>query len=602
MAANSALSQSKPQQMPKTLGAFLLYYLRPYRWLLIGMLLTGLYWGINNSLTPYILKIIIDRLVAFDGPTDQIFSSVQWLVLAYILMFCGTAVNFRFLDWLKLKLYPAVRKDIIVSMFSYLKGHSHSFFQNNFAGSLSNKITDMNGSAIAILQRTDEFCAQVASLSVALVVLTLVHPLFACILVVWAIVFIGISVFFTKKVSHLSTDFSRSVTKLIGRIVDSIANVSNTRLFSRFDYEVARIQGSTLSTVSKDRKMQWYILKMRIFQDMAIVFLISAMLISLVLFYQADKVTAGDFALIMMISISIFQSIWYFTSQFAQLYEDIGRCRQALTIVTTEHEIKDNANAHKLEVIKGTIKFESVSFSFQPNKSVFDGLSLTIPGGQKLGLVGYSGSGKSTFVNLILRLFEIQAGRILIDGKDIREVSQSSLRENIATVPQDATLFHRSLMENIRYGAIHASDNEVYDASKKAHCDEFIQVLEQGYDSLVGERGIKLSGGQRQRISIARAMLKNSPILILDEATSALDSVTEKHIQDSLKELMQGRTTIAIAHRLSTLLEMDQIIVFDQGKVIEQGTHQELLDKNNHYAKMWRMQSDGFLPESCLDE
>jgi ATP-binding cassette subfamily B protein len=225
-------------------------------------------------------------------------------------------------------------------------------------------------------------------------------------------------------------------------------------------------------------------------------------------------------------------------------------------------------------------------------------MNVTIQSGSKTGLVGFSGSGKSTFVNLILRFFDVSSGKILIDWQDIKQVTQDSLRQSIALIPQDTSLFHRSLMENIRYGRLEATDEEVFEVSKQAHCDEFIRQLPEGYQTLVGERGIKLSGGQRQRIAIARAMLKKAPILILDEATSALDSVTEKYIQESLHELMTGCTTIVIAHRLSTLAEMDRILVFSKGSIVEEGTHQQLLALNGHYAKMWKMQAGGFLPDS----
>lgn len=260
-------------------------------------------------------------------------------------------------------------------------------------------------------------------------------------------------------------------------------------------------------------------------------------------------------------------------------------------------EIQDKPDAVSLKCNSGQITFNNVKFHYDGTEPLFQNKSITIKTGQKVGLVGYSGGGKSTFVNLILRLYDVTDGAILIDDQDICNVTQDSLRAKIAMIPQDPSLFHRTLMENIRYGKIDASDDEVIEAAKKAHAHEFISKLPQGYESLVGERGVKLSGGQRQRIAIARAILKNAPILILDEATSQLDSVTESNIQESLWELMQDKTTIVIAHRLSTLLHMDRILVFDQGKIIEDGTHQELLDKNGMYRILWNAQIDGFLPD-----
>jgi len=228
----------------------------------------------------------------------------------------------------------------------------------------------------------------------------------------------------------------------------------------------------------------------------------------------------------------------------------------------------------------------------------FEDKTLTIKAGEKVGLVGFSGSGKTTFVNLILRHYDPDSGKILIDGQDICKVTQKSLRQQIALIPQDPSLFHRTIMDNLRYGRLEATDDEVYEASKKAHCHEFIMQLPEGYHTIVGERGSKISGGQRQRIAIARAILKNAPILILDEATSALDSITEKYIQEALHVLTKARTTLVVAHRLSTLSEMDRILVFKDGKIIEEGTHESLVDQGGHYAHLWKMQAGGFLQDS----
>ena len=284
-------------------------------------------------------------------------------------------------------------------------------------------------------------------------------------------------------------------------------------------------------------------------------------------------------------------------SEVDEFNKAVGRCKQSLNSLLVPLEIHDKPDAVNLNANHGQIIFDNVKFHYKGTEPLFHNKSVRIKAGQKIGLVGYSGSGKSTFVNLILRLHDVTDGAILIDGQDIRDVTQDSLRANIAMISQDPSLFHRSLMENICYGRIDATDEEVIEAAKKAHAHEFIIKLPQAYESLVGERGVKLSGGQRQRIAIARAILKNAPILILDEATSQLDSITESLIQESLWELMQGKTTIVIAHRLSTLLNMDRILVFEQGKIVADGTHKELLTKKGLYKTLWEAQVGGFLPD-----
>ncbi|MCD8542519.1 MAG: ABC transporter ATP-binding protein/permease [Gammaproteobacteria bacterium] len=541
--------------------------------------------------------MIIDKTVALNSDKSAIFATVLPYILLYITMWILVACDMRFLDWIKLKFFTRLRYDIITRMFSYLNQHSHRYFQNNFSGSLSTKIVDMQSAVINILTTLDDAFAQCLGLSVAVIVMLCVHPIFALILAVWLASFLLITFLFFKPIQNFSHVFAVSKTSLVGKMVDVISNVINVRLFARNTYENEGIQKSTFDTITKDRAMQWAVLKMRLFWDVSIIVLIGINIVVLVSMYAKNQVTIGDFSFIISLSISIFYNLWYLASQFVVFAEELGRCRQALTIIAEQHEIVDQYHAKELQFTQSRIKFSDVMFHYENSPPIFNPINVDIQPGEKVGLVGLSGSGKSTFVNLILRLFDVQAGTICIDDQDIKTVTQDSLHENIAMIPQDITLFHRSLMENIRYGNINASDDEVIEASKKAHCHEFISQLKEGYESLVGERGIKLSGGQRQRIAIARAMLKSAPILILDEATSALDSMTEKFIQAGLHTLMKGRTTIVIAHRLSTLSEMDRILVFDQGKIIEQGSHETLIHLNGHYAKMWHMQAGGFLPE-----
>jgi ATP-binding cassette subfamily B protein len=307
--------------------------------------------------------------------------------------------------------------------------------------------------------------------------------------------------------------------------------------------------------------------------------------------------TVGEFSMVAGLAIMLIEAARGLSRSFLEFFEYLGNISDGVSVFVQPHEIIDKPDAPVLQVTRGEIVFDDVTFIYHEGLQVFEHLQVTIEPKQQVGLVGFSGSGKSTFVNLVLRLFEVQGGAIRIDGQNILDVTQDSLRESVSMIPQDPQLFHRSLLENIRYGRLDATDDEVVEAAKKAHAHEFILQTETQYESLVGERGVKLSGGQRQRIAIARAILKDSPILILDEATSALDSVTEKKIQLGLDNLMKGRTVVVVAHRLSTIAHMDRILVFDQGKIIEDGSHQQLLQRDGHYAHLWNMQAGGFLPE-----
>lgn len=580
----------------QSLSQFIISLLRPYKRYLAIFAFVALFWAITNTLLPYILKLIIDKAVATAGDRSA-FALIQPYIFLYIAVWIGLCLDMRLLDWVKMKLFPNLRQDTMEKMFAYLNQHSHQYFQNNFAGSLINKISDMQGGIIEILTTLDDMYAQLLGLIIAIATLLLIHPVFAFILIAWVISFLLITFLFLKPIENLSHIFAEARSSVVGKMVDSISNIVNIRLFAKHAYENSYISRVIVDTVQKDRKMQAKIIHMRIYWDISIVALLGLNLWLLGRMYSQNLVTVGDFSFIISLSISILWNLWFIAGQFVAFSEQIGKCKQALSIINAVHDIVDVKDAKPLVVHQGEIQFENVSFHYDKGARLFKNKTIVLHPGEKVGLVGFSGSGKSTFVNLILRLFAVESGRITIDQQNINEVTQESLRENIALIPQDISLFHRTLMENIRYGRSDASDAEVIAASEKAHCHEFISQLHEGYQSLVGERGIKLSGGQRQRIAIARAMLKNAPILILDEATSALDSVTEKYIQDALHYLMQGKTTIVIAHRLSTLSEMDRILVFDNGQIIEDGTHQELIRLKGHYAKMWQMQAGGFLPE-----
>lgn len=584
---------------PNRLPAFFWHFIRPYKGYFFTLLLLMCVWAVVMSYTPYVMKVIIDRVESFKGDNSQLAAAMMWPIASYILLYISWDVLWRSYDFCILRMMPSIRKDIINQMFTYLERHSYSYFQNNFAGSLSNKIGDMHESVLTMIEiGISAIWRQVIVLAIASAVMYSTHPYFAIALSSWSIVFVGLVWMLSQKSEYYSTIFAEARSVVSGKIVDSIANIINAKSFAKHQHEADYVSGFVSDAIRKDQQMQWYMLKVRILQGTLVTILMGGMLLLLVHLRSQNKVTIGDFVLILTLSGYIMEGIWYLSQELVRFSEKLGVCRQALSIISVPHEITDRPDALPLTVTKGKIQFDDVSFYYSRNTNIFKNKSVVLEAGKKVGLVGFSGSGKTTFANLIMRYFDLSGGKILIDGQDIASVTQDSLRENIAMIPQESILFHRTLMENIRYGRTDATDEEVIEASKKAHCHEFIEKIPEGYQALVGERGIKLSGGQRQRIAIARAMLKNAPILILDEATSALDSVTEQHIQESLGLLMEGRTTIVIAHRLSTLSGMDRILVFKAGQITEDGSHDELITQNGHYAHLWAMQAGGFLPEA----
>lgn len=588
--------------LPKKLPAFFWHFVKPYRNTFAGMLFAVFLLAILTSLNPFLMKIIIDDVVDSHG-TQALFSSVLFPAILFILVYQAMDVCWAIFDYFRLKTLPKVREDIINAMFNYIQHHSYSYFQKHFSGSLSNKIADMaRGAESVISQLVEPLIYQIMTLFVATIAMYFVHPLLSVVLFLWSILFLGIIAFFYKKTLRLSTIFSESNSVTMGKLVDSVTNIINSKLFARSQYEKKYLGNYVRDSREKDQILQWHMFKMKLIQGTSVTLLFGFMVSILLYARSKNLVTVGDFAFIFSLTTTVMQGLWYLASHFLTFSQELGVCEQALSLITTPHEIVDKPNAKQLKVSQGEIRFENVSFNYDRGKNVFKDKSQIIKGGQKVGLVGFSGSGKTTFVSLILRFFDVNQGKILIDNQDITDVTQDSLHESIGMIPQDPMLFHRSLVENIRYGHLNATDEEVIEASKRAHCHEFIELMPEGYQALVGERGLKLSGGQRQRIAIARAILKNAPILILDEATSALDSITETKIKEAVEYLMQGRTTLVIAHRLSTLSDMDRILVFSGGHVIEDGTHDELLAINGHYAKLWDMQAGGFLPERSLED
>ena len=566
---------------------------------MIGFVMCAVISGLFNIIFSTLLKIIIDIIdfnTTASSHTTLSLKSLFWPSIGFIINFEIHNTMWRLMNCINYKVQPLVKNTIIQETFNYIIRHSHQFFQDHMAGKLSNNITILaNSIERAVHDLSRHIIRGTIMVCATFITLYLVHPDFFWCFLIWAFLF-GAGSFWASRKSILFVDYLASTESAVsGNLVDSISNTQNIRYFSMFSFESSYLLKTLSAMRLAFRKKEKFMIIYWSLQGISQTAMLAVMVHLLINLRQKNLVSAGDFALILTLCTEVGFIVWWTMEQIDSLNDMIGKCNQSLRSLFVPLEVTDAQDALDLTVTHGKIQFEHVHFHYKNAPTLFENQSITIPPGQKVGLVGYSGGGKTTFVNLILRLYDVDGGRILIDEQDISTVTQDSLRAHIGMIPQDSSLFHRSLMENIRYGRTDATDDEVIDAAKRAHAHEFIEQLPEGYASLVGERGIKLSGGQRQRIAIARAILKNAPILILDEATSALDSVTEHVIQLAITDLMKGKTSLVIAHRLSTLLHMDRIFVFDKGKIVEDGTHSELLAKSGLYKTLWDAQIGGFL-------
>ncbi|MEW9810147.1 MAG: ABC transporter ATP-binding protein (plasmid) [Candidatus Symbiodolus clandestinus] len=567
---------------------------RAYKIRIIFFIFFSIFIGLHGLINSYFTKNILDYLSIYEN-NPLLIERILWSSVFVVLNFKSYNLSWRIINYINLKTAPEIKNNIINYTFNYVHRQTAYFFQDNLSGSVSSNIhilvDNIERVSSIISVRIIRGAVQLVS---ALFSMYFIHPIFSISLLTWAIIFIFTSYFFSKKAKIFSYDYSKSQSCILGKIVDSIANFLNVRIFSRINFETVYLQRSLNFMKEKFYRKEWFLIKFYFIQGLSITCLIGLMLYFLIQLKINNRVTIGEFTFILGLCFYVTENVWDFTEQITQVNDALGRCNQSLKSLFSPIEIQDKENANSLMIQEGKIVFDKISFNYRGENSLFNNESIVIEPGQKIGIIGLSGSGKSTLVNLLLRLYEVTSGKIMIDGQDIRNVTQRSLHANIGVIPQETSLFHRSLMENIRYGRIDASDDEVIEAAKYANIHEFICKLPQKYRSVVGEQGVKLSGGQRQRIAIARILLKNSPILILDESTCQLDSITEKTIKKTLTEVMLRKTAIVIAHRLSTLKHMDRILVFKEGKIIEDGTHLELLSQGEMYQALWAAQIGDF--------
>lgn len=595
-----------PKQPPKGIYQFCRYYtagLEP--WLLLMALLTALVAIAEASLFGVLGKVV-DWLVASDPETfieDSWLSIVAMSVLILVVIPLLASLHSLVVHQTLMGNFPM---SVRWMAHRYLLNQSYGFFQNEFSGRIATKVMQ---TALAVRESVMKLLDVILFVTVYVITtlfLVASADLRLCLpLLIWLVFYISLQVFFVPKLKNISQIQANSRSTMTGRIVDSYTNIVTLKLFSHSKRESNYVKdGMTdfLNTVHPQMRLVtclniclWVI-------NMSLVF--STLALGIYLWIESS-ITAGAIAVVISLALRLSGMSHWIVWEIGNLFENLGTVQDGINTLSIPQLVLDREGASKINVDKGEINIQEVKFGYLSHenitaKPVFDSLSLAISAGERVGIVGRSGAGKSTLINLLLRFYDIQSGSISIDGQNIKQVQQESLRENIAVVTQDTSLLHRSVRENILFGRPDATEEEMIAAAKKAEAHEFILELKDiqgrvGYDAHVGERGVSLSGGQRQRIAIARVVLKDAPILIMDEATSALDSEIESAIQKSLNQLMEGKTVIAIAHRLSTIAAMDRLIVFDQGEIIEQGTHQQLMETQGVYAKLWHHQSGGFL-------
>ena len=496
---------------------------------------------------------------------------------------------------------PGLTARIRWQQHQYVVRQSLSFFQNDYAGRIANRIMQTGASLReSAVQIVDALWYVTVYTGSALFLFAQADWRLTVPLVVWVILYIGALAFFVPRVKERSWKASEARSKLMGRIVDGYTNIATLKLFAHTRQEDAYVAEAVRENVDKVRGMT----RMTTGMDVTLTVLNGLLVVVTaglgLWLWSQGRITVGDIALSTGLVIRIENMSGWIMWVVNGIFEDIGTVQDGMETVARPNAVTDADDARPLSIARGEVEFEDIHFHYGKRDGVIAGLGLRVRPGEKIGLIGPSGAGKSTLVNLLLRLYNLESGRILIDGQDIAEVTQESLRGQIGVVTQDTSLLHRSIRENLLYGRPDASDEEMVSAVRSARADGFIAELvdgegRRGYDAQVGERGVKLSGGQRQRIAIARVLLKDAPILVLDEATSALDSEVEAAIQESLDVLMQGKTVIAIAHRLSTIARMDRLVVLDRGQVVETGTHAELIARQGLYARLWQRQTGGFV-------
>lgn len=551
--------------------------------------------SMTESLSPYLLKLEIDILTNKDLTMIPNLIYIFMPLLVYVFLSFIFEACMRYQEFIESKIIPTIRAELQTSLCAHIFKHPYAFFQDNLAGSIAGKIISVSASFENIYRSWQQGLYPVLlSFSISLCLMASVSFVFSAILFFWFAAMIYVSFLFAGSCINRAKKYAETESNFSGRIVDIFQNIITIFKFSKEEYEIGKLEDYKKDNIRAHQELRSYLLRIHVFQSAISILMIALMALFLINGYMKHLFTLGDFAYILSTSFWLIRTTCWASHQVIIIFREVGTIKKALDLIFQPDFLHKNLNQPPIKISKGEIEFNNVFFSYNPKGPNFSFKDIKILAGEKIGLVGKAGSGKTTFVNLIMRFFELNRGNIYIDKNDIKDFSPSSIRKFISVIPQDIFLFHRSIYDNIRYSNPQANKKEIIAACKISHCHEFISKLSNGYDTLVGEKGVKLSTGQRQQIAIARAFLMNSPILIIDEATSSVDALTEEKIQESLKILMEGRTTITIAHRLNTVLTMDRLLVFKDHKIIEEGTHTELLKKRGYYYLLWNTQKKDY--------
>jgi ATP-binding cassette subfamily B protein len=600
--------------LPNRLLPFSLHFYRQFMWGCLGLVLFPILSRAVFASIAYSTKRLTDTVLAMHNPAAEVGKLTAPFTLFVVLVVSRFAADAG-AWWSSYNTRSPMLVRIKEEVFAYAQRLSSSYFENTLSGKIAHRAVMLPDQVLMLFDMmVFDFIPGACFFLIVAAYFYIASPMFCAVAVVAIVVYFTVSLLVGRECTRRAITTNEAKAAVTGRVVDVLTNIRNVFFFANQPLEDELLKHYTGEERERRRASYRAVIRLRCVQYLMDIAMWVLFVGGALYGWVHGLIGPGDFVMITALTSSLLQTAYNVGQRIPEFYDQIGSARDSIDTLIVPATVTDKPGAPALVVKHGAIHFDRVAFSYDvPSedrrrraRNVVKDFELTIPAGQRVGLVGPSGAGKTTLMGLLMRMHDVAQGAIRIDGEDIREVTQESLRRSIALIPQDTTLFHRSLLENIRYGRPGATDAEVAEAARRAHAHEFIMELDGGYKTMVGERGVKLSGGQRQRIAIARAILKNAPILLLDEATSALDSHSEQIIQAAMREAMAGKTVIAIAHRLSTVMDMDRLVVLDRGFIVADGSHGELLARGGLYAELWRKQSGGFnpvaRPVAILDE